>query len=350
MRGGTGNAGPGFSHEGSPAMYAPTPGPVLAQSALTAFYTQVYQPTKLLGARPATLESYRTTLAQLDRWWGHSFRVRDLSDENIGKFVRERRMTGASAATCNRQLGELRALWRLASQRLSGRLPPPTLGDFPEPKRLPVAWTPAEFARILAEAQQQAGVEALIDGVPAAMFWRALLLTVYDSGGRIGAVMLAAAAQLDVERSELLLVAESQKQQADQLVALSREDTLPALERMLRYRRHLTPRSRLFGWPYDAAEGTKWQTLRRRYRKILLAAGLPASSRDMFHKLRRTTLSAVAAKLGIDEASRVAGHSSIAVTREHYVDPRQLGAHRICDHLPRPNVEAPVIETQRTLF
>ena len=65
------------------------------------------------------------------------------------------------------------------------------------------------------------------------------------------------------------------------------------------------------------------RSIRRTYDKILDGAGLPASRRDKFHKLRRTVASHIAAEKGLHAASEYLGHQSILTTKR-YVDPMML--------------------------
>lgn len=93
---------------------------------------------------------------------------------------------------------------------------------------------------------------------------------------------------------------------------------------------------RLFQW-----SGGRWVFFRA-FRRIVEAAGVPcpkSKSFGLFHRLRKTTLSYCWA---VDPAlaQRQADHSSQAVTRQHYVDPRLVidTARSAADVLPVPDI------------
>jgi integrase len=72
-------------------------------------------------------------------------------------------------------------------------------------------------------------------------------------------------------------------------------------------------------------------------RRIVETAGLPCprTGRQLFHRLRRTTLSLCAA---VDPAiaQRQAGHADYATTLRHYIDPRVSRGRSAADVLPEP--------------
>ena len=72
-------------------------------------------------------------------------------------------------------------------------------------------------------------------------------------------------------------------------------------------------------------------------RSIVEAAGIPPPKghNQLFHRLRRTTLSLCAA---IDPAvaQGQAGHADYATTLKHYIDPRIAGGRSAADVLPEP--------------
>ena len=246
----------------------------------------------------------------------------------------DHRFRRASPATVNKHRAHLLALWRFArkKKRLSGD--EPDIEKTKEYKRIPEAWSLDEFQRLLTAATKADGT---IVGIPAGSWWLALLLLMYDTGLRISAVMqLPANAMTD---GHLRVAAETQKQGAEQHFRLH-EQTLAALTQMDGSRRTAAElaKERLFPWPMDP--GGDWRTLRGAYRKILKAAGLPHGPREMFHKLRRTSATLLAAELGEEAASKHLGHSGLNVTRR-YLDPSKIEQKSAVDALPRPKIPLP---------
>ena len=99
---------------------------------------------------------------------------------------------------------------------------------------------------------------------------------------------------------------------------------------------HDPRRATLFPWPFTDVH------LWRCFRKIIEAAGLTASRKrkDLFHRLRRTSLS-YTARESVELACRKAGHCRPELTVRHYLDPRIVEAdggdsHRALAALPRP--------------
>jgi integrase len=72
-------------------------------------------------------------------------------------------------------------------------------------------------------------------------------------------------------------------------------------------------------------------------REIVAEAGIrqPAGGRQLFHRLRRTTLSLCAA-VDPSVAQRQAGHANYATTLKHYIDPRIARGRSAADVLPEP--------------
>ena len=177
------------------------------------------------------------------------------------------------------------------------------------------------MAKILDAAS---GSPGHIEGTPAGKFWSALILTLYDTGLRIGAAMGLDRDALNAETGWLHVPAAVQKQNADQRFLLH-ADTLAAIGAM----QATATGRKLFSWPY------RRETLYRHLAAILARAGLSAGRRDLFHRIRRTTATAVADKLGRAAAQDYLGHSCLSVTLR-YLDPSKINGIHAVDVLPRP--------------
>jgi len=301
---------------------------------LRQFFRRRYAPVRLAAGSPGTIQQYEVALNHLEHFRGHDPTLGELDAELVAGCLAALVGRGRSPATVNKIRAHVLAVWRYAIRRgLITR--PPDVDRFREPKRVPEAWTIDQFSAILQAASKTPG---RIDGVPASVWWPALLLVLYETGLRITPIMRLGRAQFDATAGTLFVPAELQKQKADQLLYLS-HDVAAAVAEVL----EAHSREWILPWPWDRS-GPQWAALNRHYRRILRRAGLPTGRRDLFHRVRRTTASYIEAAGG--NAQYQLGHSSRAVT-EAYLDPRICRTTRQVDLLPRPD-PAPV--QQRMLF
>ena len=273
------------------------------------------------GYRSAgTRTQYRTALNHLARHVGRSPLLTEVTKpvlQSLTKDLLER----SSVANANKVRRHLLAILRAA--KADGRIAEvPPLKRLKEPRRIPQAWTIEQVGRILAVTRDLPGQ---VGKIRASVWWSALVLVLYDTGLRIGAAMQLRWDWLDADSGYVIVPAEAQKQNADQVLSIS-GDTLRALDRLPARRELILP------WPYDPRR-REWRTLRRRLKKILAAAGLPTGRRDLFHKFRRTNASYI--KAGGGNPTDQLGHSSPLVTRA-YLDPTIANRQRLVDLLPRP--------------
>lgn len=213
---------------------------------------------------------------------------------------------GRSPSTVRAKLGIYRALWMFCCDECGHREGPPRGKRInpPIPKRKPEAWTPEEFARILAHCNAAPELTRW-----KADNWRDLLLTLWYTGARINGLLACKVS--DLEGNWLRLPADD-----DKTLQEHRKELPPDLAQRLL----AAPRMHdwLFDWPMSLL------TLREHYKEILKAAGLPYGRRELLHKVRRSSATAVAAQSGIEAASRHLGHTSIGMTVANYIDPRQI--------------------------
>jgi integrase len=229
-----------------------------------------------------------------------------------------------SPATCNKLRSYLRALLHFAQrQHLLSFDWLDDISRMPSPRRVPRAFLLCELEAMLEACRGLAG--AVMQEIPAGLFWEALLLTLYDTGLRVSACLAIQRADVDMDAGWVLVHGETQKQRADQLLGLS-EQTVEALRRIWS-----PPRELLFPWTFSRT------ALRRRLLSILkragVAHGMAAGGRGLWQRFRRLTASELQAH-GANPTA-VLGHSSPLVTRA-YLDPRICGTTRAVDCLPRP--------------
>lgn len=304
---------------------------------LSVFLDRAYTPGKL-GISAGQIKQLRSTIAKLNEWaesspWAKEQAVvppiclGDLSDELVRTFLADYAATH-SPVTTNNKRRDLLALWRFAQEEDYVASPPGRIRKMKEPRRMPQAWRVEEVERLLTECRKQRG-ELGDTGIEQRIYWPALVLTVYDTGLRIGAVQGILVEDVNLVDHYLVARAECQKPYGDQACAVSRQ-TAEALWPLV----NSPTRRLLFPWPFTPTY------LWRRFRRIVEAAGLTAPRRGnhLFHKLRRTNYTyAWAADPRI--AVEGAGHASEAVGRKHYLDPTIARQRSSADVLPRPRAD-----------
>lgn len=266
------------------------------------FYADVYERLKLGTAADHCRYQYRLNIRRLSRQLGREATTLDLTVENITRLCQSIVDRGHSPATANKVRSQLVALAVEAHNQ--GVLPViPRVKKLREFSRVPTAWTQAQVRRLFASCRLETGT---IAGVKASSWWLALHYCLWDSGVRIGALLQVKWEQIDFDRPTLLVLAEQQKDDADQVFVLRRQ-TVQAL-------RAIVHPSRSLVFPLDRTR----ETLYDRYNAILRRAGLPTSRRDKFHRMRRSVASHYEAAGG--NATELLGHSSREITK-HYLDP-----------------------------
>src|SRR4029077_5622004 len=101
--------------------------------------------------------------------------------------------------------------------------------------------------------------------------WQALVLTIYDTSLRLGCLLSVARSLVDTDRGFLLVPGESMKGRRDELHRLHPQ-TCGLIAK-------LAPDALLFPWP--KSRRAIWPD----FKKIICAAGLPCTYRDLFHRL-----------------------------------------------------------------
>lgn len=297
------------------------------------YFERWYRPVKLATRTEKTYHQYRVNIRLFGEFLGRPATLGDLQDDLVTAFMGYgMKQRNWSPSTANKAKNHLCALWKYAARKRHGVDVFPDVDSIPLFKKTPLAWTDAEMQRIIAAAARATGQ---IEGISYRLFWPALLLTCYDTGGRIGAVLALRWCDVDLEGRTVLLTAEHQKQRADQLLDIH-ADTARALLAMKRPT--ADGDALVFPWPVHR------HTLYNTYRRILKMAGFDAGRRDLFHKLRRTAATETARCGGSAAATELLGHSSGHVTKV-YLDPRRLERKTYVNDVPRPKWElAPTID------
>ncbi len=283
---------------------------------LTHFLHSVYIPSRLELSASA-IEQIDIAVRLFESWAGRPLSVHDLSEDLLRRFLTDYRRSHA-AATTNSKRGHLLALWQCAfDEGLLDR--PPRRAKIRRAKAspaIPEAWTPEEVGRILEAAAEQPGEMA---GLPAADWWRSILLVLYDSGERRGAALKTASSDLSPENGRVIF--RETKTGRPRYCALH-PDTAEAC-------RQIHDPGRPLMWPW----GLSISYLDKRFKRLLERAGVSygRGRGGCWHKLRRTSGTLVEANGG--DGAKHLGNSR-QVFEKHYRDPRFFSSD--LDRLPRP--------------
>jgi site-specific recombinase XerD len=287
----------------------------MATITLTEFFKDYYKPLRLRGRSANTVRLYGNTVKQFGKFLGRAPTLEDLSDLTMSRYL-DHRCADRSVFTAEKERSQLFAMWRCAADRrlIEYR---PTLQVTQMPTRIPTAWSIEQLKSLLATAKVATGN---IGDVPARVFWPALILVLWQSAERIGAIM--ACRKSDYVRPRLLVRAEYRKggkrdklytftdPVCDLLDVLASSGKSEALFNWTKNREYMWP---LFG-------------------KLIEQAGLPAQKKARFHQLRRSAATHFTASGG--DAVALLDHSNPKTTKA-YLDPRFIDTGpKPCDVLP----------------
>lgn len=264
-----------------------------------------------------TRDQYGFAVANLGEAIGSPPSVADLTDTNLARTITTLQMRGLAAKTINERIGRLKALWRwLADQRRVDTRP--TIKKIVEPQRVPVAWSQDELRRLVLATKFID--RDLAGGICAEWFWHSLILTAWDTGERISALL---SARYDwINGNWLAIPAEYRKGKTKDRVYRLTDATIAAI-------RNASMPPREFIWPWSAHRSS----LYNHYRRLLKLAKLPADRKSMFHRIRRSVATHVEAAGG--NATKLLDHSSRRLTEKSYLDPRFLPETHAVDYLFR---------------
>lgn len=283
------------------------------------YLLDTYAPSRVNLKRESFL-ILQTSARQLDQFAKHPVRINELSDELVISYMRWQLSQGKSPRTVNDRRASILTLWRHAQRK---RVVPTILYDIPkcrEPRRLVKAWWPDEMQRVIEACRR---TRTYRDWGP--LHWEAIVRTCLDTAFRITSLLLARREHFNSHLGTLFVPAENTKNDADAVKAL-RLETIEALMRMTHNERFADP-ALLFPWP--------WRTTRAHWHyklKVLKPAGMPCGSRDLWHKLRRTSYTYVAVKHGIPAATKHAEHRSDL--SRNYLDVSMMPQPSALDALP----------------
>ena len=241
---------------------------------------------------------------------GRAAAVEDLTRAGLHEWMDSLTAAGLAGSTVNSKRSSLVALANYAAE--CGRVP-----ALKKVKKMvvgldpPDSWSREEYAALLSAC---ARVPGDWHGVPAWLCWEMGVRMVTEACARFSELWLARVEDVDLAARTWLSRAVNRKGKRRGLRHQLSEHTCELIARSLDQSQWLeSPRDRL--WPFPFRKECQWVHLK----KILESAGLSATSRDAWHKLRRTGESFLAAEVGVELAAAYAGHTP-EVARRHYID------------------------------
>jgi integrase len=267
----------------------------------------------LRGISERTVEIYAGALRRFAEFLKHEPTTTDLDEIVVARFLawRVRESSPGSAA---KDRACLRALWEFAAKRrLTDRWP--EIRTICVPERVPRAWLLDEFQRLLDACDGEHGE---VVGVPARLWFRAILLTAYWTGERIGSLL--SITWDDVTEEAILFPAEGRKGRREDIYRPIPPECYAAIQAIR------TNRKIVFDW--DRCYTSIWGRLG----KVCERAGLPNDRVSKFHRVRKTAASYFEA--GGGDAQALMAHKNRGTTRR-YLDPRIVRTKAAPDILPR---------------
>jgi len=243
-----------------------------------------------------SIEQYRVNLRMFEKWNTRPVKLRELSPELVTKFIVWVRSEGKSERTANNKRQAILTVWRHAARKKYVAMPD-TVAKISEPDRIVEAWTVDQIRRILDACDSTEPMTSRDGRYWDRRHWRALVLTIYDTSHRIGALLQVTKTAVRSDGS-LFANAVWTKQKSDTIHQLH-PDTVAALAELPKSESPL-----LFPWPM------RKRAIFAYFKAILKAAKLPTTRKDLFHKIRRTSFTYVYALLGPQAARDQAGHAT----------------------------------------
>jgi integrase len=271
---------------------------------LSTLFNDHYRPLKLRGKSPNTFRLYGCTIRAFGKWLKADPTTDELTDVTLSRYL-EHRATTRSPWTAEKERTQLLALARFAVERRLTDLPCPCVMSDRPPERTPTSLSHEQVAALF---RVGAAARGKVGDVRAAVWWPALFGVLLDTAERISAVLAMDGA--DFTPPHLLIRAANRKGRTRDRVHELSPETQAAVSVLLP-----APGRPIFKWDRHPTH------IYYCFNDLMESAGIPRHGPRMgFHALRRTAASWYA-KAGGD-ATRLLDHSSPAITKKWYLDPR----------------------------
>lgn len=301
---------------------APLPPP--PPGSLREYAERVYIPEVMFQATAGSIGKLRRALRRLRRYAGDSdLPIAEVTDAVLAAFYRSLLDEGKPATTIN---SGYRAPLHCALRHAADHdliVRPPRIKKLKETREVPDAWTVDEAKRLV-DAAGKFRIGARYDDVPCNLWWKAILLIGWSTALRRAPLLAIRHRDLNLEAGMLHVPAERMKNRCAQTFALLPEAVAAAAKIWL-------PEERELFFPHRSVWG-----IDKHFRKLLKAADLSRGERrglSQFHKLRRSTATAIASRAGIAAASALLGHSDTYVTKRYVANVGVANVQRILPSL-----------------
>lgn len=265
---------------------------------LSEVFEERYLPVRLLGCSASCKNQYRWNIRRFGRFLGHEATLLDLRNTAVSRFLESLKDDGLADATVNTVRKQLVSLWRFcAERRYVKRFP--QVRRLREPEREVTAFTVEQLGRLLRVCAAQPGDYC---GVPASGWLLGIHHVWWDTGERRGATLKIRRADVDLDAATILVPAEFRKWRTRDRLYEIQPDTVELLRRIW-----LPERELMFPYPFH------FTTFYNRYKKMLVAAGLPTGRRWGPHAIRRSHASYLKLAGGDPQASL--DHENAKTTR-----------------------------------
>jgi integrase len=281
-------------------------------------FRKEYDATVLAGKSPGYRGEIELALKHFERIV-KPVKPRAVTDKALATYVAARQTERGtrpkslvSPATVNKELRHLRAVLKKAKRW--GYLP--TLPEFSEafvrePERLPTYVTPEHFAALYQAADAAKFPRGL--PYPAADWWRALFMTAFMTGWRIGALLALRREDVDLDAGTAVTLAEHNKGKRDQAI-----DLHPVVVDHLKAIRSFD--ARVFPWTHGR------RMIFTEFARIQAAAKVKPQRKERygFHDLRRGFATMNADRLTADALQALMQHRDYQTTQRYINIARQL--------------------------
>ena len=285
---------------------------------ITTLFTTVYRPMRLRGRSPKTVRLYMCLFSSMRKHFLRDLEVEELTDLVVADYLESRAGAGLSPFTVEKERCQILALWRFAADRnlIASR---PCCPPAPLPLASPLAWSMDDMKRVVYAASEAHG---LVGRVQAGVWWKGLVCFAFETGERIGAIMLAK--KTSVSGRSVMIDASDRKGGQSARVHFISEPTLAIVQKIMSE----SVGDKIFNWDRDPT--SLWGI----FKKIVAAAHVPVGDRSSFHQIRRTAASWLKASGG--NPVEFLGHSSPKICAKYYLDPRICSPNdrHACDIMP----------------
>ena len=321
-------------------MAAKRPANSRQKSLILDYLREVYVPRRLT-LKPLSIAQIETSLRSLETFAKRTVRLDQLTNDLLCRWLCWR-LKHVSKATAKRDRVNLLAVWRDAMTRGKCRRSVIDVPVIRVPRKVPLAVPVTDIEKLLsAAASYQPKRRRQMPACGSwANWWVALLLTAYDCGARLNALLSVRVRDCDLVGMTIRLRDDSAKTELEQLLPISPQ-TRDAIAKMMTR----SPTALLFDFP--CVRRMIWKKLKA----LADSAGVSLERYQAFHSIRKTHATLTTALLSVEQAASNLGHTSTAMTWSRYVDPRLLKSLQspAVNVLPRP-VFAAAREHQLRLF